>query len=93
MMAAGVDRPPLASINAPASPTTPRKPRERLHFLLQRVVDRNGESAVAVHFPHLAEEIRSMIRMPLEDIVLPLVDHLMRYCADEFVFSKRRPRQ
>jgi len=93
MMATGLDRPPLAPVNAPASPTAPRKPGERLHFLLQRVVDRNGEDAVAVHLPHLAEEIRSMIRTPLEDVVLPLVNHLMRHCADEFVLSKRRPRQ
>src|SRR4029078_8426277 len=91
MMAGRVDRPPLASINAPASPTTPRKPRECLHFLLQGVIDRNGECAVAVHLLHLAEEIRAMIRTPLEDVVLPLVDHFMRHCADEFVCPKRRP--
>ena len=92
MVAARLDRPSMAPVNAPASSAAPGKAGKGLHFFFQRMVDRHGKSAVSVHLPHLPEEIRSVIRPPLEDVVLPLVNHLVRQRTDEFVSPERRAR-
>jgi hypothetical protein len=83
MMPSRLNRPPLAPIDAAALPAPPREAGEGEHFVLQRVVDRNGEGAVAIHFCHLAEKIRSMAGASLENVILPLMDHLMGQRADE----------
>lgn len=85
MMAARLDRPPLAMVNAAALPAAPSKAGQGEHFLLEGMVDRDGQCAVPIHFGHLSEKFSSVIRPPLEDVVLPLMDHLVRQCADELV--------
>lgn len=92
MVPAGLDRPSLTAVDASASPAAPSKAGKSLHFHPQCMVDGHGEGAVMVHLPHLSEEIRSVIRTPLQDVVLPLVDHLVRYCTDEFVLAEWRAR-
>lgn len=85
MMAARLDRPPLAMVNAAALPAAPGKAGQGEHFLLEGMVDRDGQCAVPIHFGHLSEKFSSVIRPPLEDVVLPLMNHLMREGADELV--------
>jgi hypothetical protein len=42
------------------------------------MVDGDRQGSVPVHLGHLAEKIRSMIRPPFQDVVLPLMNHLVR---------------
>ena len=93
VVATWLDRPSLPSVDASAAPAAPGKAGQGLHFLFQRMVDRDRQCTVAVHLTHLPEKIRSMVRPPLEDVVLPLVDHLVCECTDEFVFPECRPCQ
>src|SRR5690349_5235311 len=48
------------------------------------MTNRNAK-AIAVHDGHHAMKLRSMIGTPLQDIVLPLVNHFVRQGSDEFV--------
>src|SRR5687767_6003912 len=51
--------------------------------------DRQG--SISIHLGHLAEEIRPMIRLTLEDIELPLMNHFMRQRAHDFLFAILAP--
>jgi hypothetical protein len=39
--------------------------------------DGNPQQTASIHLAHLAEEIGTMIRPPLQEIKLPLMDHFM----------------
>ena len=84
-MAAWLNRPPLASVDTAALPAAPSEAGEVKHFLLERMVDRDRQGAVPIHLGHLPQKFSSMIRPPFEDVVLPLMDHLVREGADELV--------
>src|SRR5512134_1682503 len=84
-MAARLDRPALAPVDAAALPAAPGEAGKGEHFLLERMVDRDGQLAAAVHLGHLAQKFRSMIGPSLEQIVLPLMDHLMGESTDQLV--------
>jgi hypothetical protein len=51
------------------------------------MVDGNRQGPVPIHFGHLAEKIWPMIRMPLEDVILPLMNHLVRQRVHDFLFA------
>ena len=85
MVAARLNRPPLASVDPAALPAAPGKAGQGEHFLLERMVNRDGQDALTIHFGHLSQKVRAMVRTPLEDVVLPLVDHLVRESADELI--------
>jgi len=93
MVAAWLNGPSLASVDSAALAAAPGKAGQGKHFLLERMVDRNGQLAVTIHFGHLSQKVLAMIRPPLEDVVLPLVNHFMREGADEFVPAMRRTGQ
>jgi hypothetical protein len=85
-MSTRLDCPSLASVLKPAPSTPPYVPGERIHVLAQRVIDRDAQP-IAVHACHHALEVRAVVRTALQDIILPLVDHLMRQRADDFRFD------
>ncbi len=85
MVAAWLNRPPLASVHTAALPAAPSKSGEGKHFLLERMVDRDRQCAVPIHLGHLPQKFSPMIRPPLQDVVLPLMDHLVRQRADDLV--------
>jgi hypothetical protein len=49
----------------------------------------NGDcqSPVSIHFGHLAEKIRSMIRPPFQDVVLPLMNHFVRQGTQDLLLA------
>ena len=73
-----LNRPPLSLVQSAALPAAPGEPRQREHFLLQRMVDGDRQSPIPIHLGHLAEKILSMIGPPLEDVELPLMNHFVR---------------
>jgi hypothetical protein len=85
MMSAWLNRPSLASVDTAALPAAPGEAGEGKHFLLERMVDRDRQGAIPIHLGHLPQKFSSVIRPPLEDVVLPLMDHLMRESANELV--------
>ena len=85
MVAAWLNGPSLASVDSAALAAAPGKAGQGKHFLLERMVDRNGQLAVTIHFGHLSQKVLAMIRPPLEDVVLPLVNHFVRDSADELI--------
>src|SRR3954463_7275963 len=91
MVPPGLDRPSLASGPSTALPTTPGAPREGGDFLLERMVKGNRECTRPIHLGHLTEKIRPMIRSPLEDVVLPLMNHFVRQRAHDFLLAVLAP--
>jgi hypothetical protein len=55
------------------------------------MVDGDCQGAVPIHLGHLAEKIRSMVRSPLQDIVLPLMNHFVRQRAHDLLLAIRAP--
>jgi hypothetical protein len=51
------------------------------------MVDGDRQGAVSIHLGHLAEKIRSMIRSPLQDVVLPLMNHFVRQGAHDLLLA------
>lgn len=51
------------------------------------MVDGDCHGAAPIHLSHFAEEVRSMIRPPLQDVVLPLMNHFMRQRIYDFLFT------
>jgi len=86
-----LNRPPLASVHSAALPTTPGKSRQGEDFLLQRMVDSDRQGAVPIHLGHLAEKSRPMIRPPLQDVVLPLMNHFVRQRIDDLLLAILAP--
>ena len=89
MVPAWLDRAPLTAVDHSALPAAPRKTGQCEDLLLKPMIDRDGQFAAAVHLVHLAQEILPVIRAPFENVELPLMNHLMRNGANEFVFSVR----
>lgn len=58
-----------------------------MHFLFERMIDRDGEFAMTIHFRHLSQKICAMVRASLEDVVLPLMNHFMCEGAYELISS------
>ena len=85
MVATWLNRPPLAAVNPAALAAAPGKAGQGMHFLLERMIDRDGEFAVTIHFDHLSQKIRAMVRAPSEYVVLPLVNHFMCEGADKLM--------
>jgi hypothetical protein len=53
------------------------------------MVDGDRQGAVSVYFGHLAEKIRSMIRPPLQDVILPLMNHFVCQRAHDLLLAAR----
>jgi hypothetical protein len=51
------------------------------------MVDGDGQRTVPVHLSHLAEKIHPMIWPALQDIELPLMNHFMGQCVDDFLLA------
>src|SRR5262245_18194847 len=85
MVAAWLNCPPLAAVDPAALAAAPGKAGQCMHFLFERMIDRDGEFAITIHFGHLSQKIRPMVRTSLEDVVLPLVNHFMCEGADELI--------
>jgi hypothetical protein len=55
------------------------------------MVDGDRQGAAPIHLGHLAEKIRSMIRPPLQDVVLPLMNHFVCQCVDDLLLAMLAP--
>jgi hypothetical protein len=51
------------------------------------MVDGDCQSAVSIHLGHLAEKVHPMIRPPLQDVVLPLMNHFVRQRAQDLLLA------
>jgi hypothetical protein len=51
------------------------------------MVDGDRQSTVPIHLDHLAEKIRPMIRSALQDVVLPLMNHLVRQRVHDLLLA------
>jgi hypothetical protein len=51
------------------------------------MVDGDRQGAAPIHLGHLAEKIRSMIRPPLQDVELPLMDHFVSQRVHDFLLA------
>jgi hypothetical protein len=61
-----------------------------LHVFLKRVVRGDGQLARVIDLRHLPHEIQTVIRVPLQDLELPLVDHLVGESIQKFLLRVRR---
>ncbi len=84
-MDGGTDRAPLPMVRDPAIEKPPRVLREGEHRPLQAVSDGDSVAFPIQNVLH-AVEIRTVVRPPFEDIILPLMDHLMRQRPDDLLF-------
>jgi len=91
MVPTRLNRPSLPSVHPAALPTAPGKWREGKDFPLQRMVDGDRQGAIPIHLGHLAEKIRPMIRPPLQDVVLPLMNHFVRQRAHDLLLAILAP--
>src|SRR5215831_3200276 len=82
------DRAPLASIQTATLPAAPGKAGQCDDLFPQRVVHCNGQHAVAIHLGHLPQEVGPMIGPSLEDVILPLMNHLVRQRARDLVLAE-----
>jgi hypothetical protein len=75
----------------------PSKSRQGQDFLFQRVVGRDRYFSRTIHLRHLFQEGSPMIRSPLQEIKLPLMNHFMSNGVQEFLFrigrSGPKPRE
>ncbi len=55
------------------------------------MVDSNRQGAVSIHLGHLAEKVHSMIRPPLQDVILPLMNHFVGQCVDDLLLAILAP--
>jgi hypothetical protein len=55
------------------------------------MVDGDGQCTAPIHLGHLTEKIRSMIRPPLQDVVLPLMNHFVRQRIHDFLLAILAP--
>jgi hypothetical protein len=85
MVAAWLNRPPLAAVDPAALAAAPGKAGQGMHFFLEGMIDRDGEFAIPIHFAHLSQKVRAMVRAPSEYVVLPLVNHFMCEGADKLM--------
>ena len=73
-----LNRPSLPLVQSATLLAAPGESSQREDFLLQRMVDGDGQGPVSIHLDHLAEKIRAMIRPPFQNVELPLMNHFMR---------------
>jgi len=90
-MALGLDRSSVPSIETPTALAPPSEFRQGNHFLLKRVVRRNGHLSGPIDLRHFPQELQAMIRPMLQHIELPLMDHFMSQGVEQFLFRVRRP--
>jgi hypothetical protein len=88
-MAAWSDRFSLPSIDPSTVCASPGESRQGQYFPLQRVVGCDRHVSRAVHFSHLSQEGRPMIRSTFQEIELPLMNHFMSDRVQEFLFPVR----
>lgn len=69
--------PALAAVDGATMLAAPGILGQGGHGSAQRVIDRNAE-AVLVHARHHATKIETVIRAPLQDVILPLMNHFVR---------------
>jgi hypothetical protein len=55
------------------------------------MVDGNRQGTAPIHLGHFAKKIRSMIRPPLQDVVLPLMNHFVCQCVDDLLLTILAP--
>jgi hypothetical protein len=55
------------------------------------MIDGDRKCTVLIHLGHLTEKIRPMIRSPLEDVVLPLMDHFVGQRAHDLLLAVLAP--
>jgi hypothetical protein len=55
------------------------------------MVEGDSQGAAPIHLGHLAEKVRSMIRSPLQDVVLPLMNHFVCQRAHDLLLAIRAP--
>ena len=80
----GTNRLSLPMVITAAFRTAPGVFGQRMDGLIQRVADRDPET-VAVHDRHHSMKLGPVIRVPLQNIVLPLVNHLVRQRPDNLL--------
>jgi hypothetical protein len=68
----------------PAPETLPRIPRKRQHRCVQRMAHRDAMAGL-IQDPLHPVEVGAMVRAPLQDIILPLMDHLVCQSPYDFV--------
>lgn len=85
-MAARMDgsSPTTVDFSTPLAP--PGMSCQRPRFVRQRVVNGNAEEPVTVDLPHLSSKVRTMIRPAFQNVVLPLMDHLVGQCVEDDLF-------
>jgi hypothetical protein len=82
-MAAGTDGLAMAPIDASATHAMPLIAAQGIDAIIQRVMDGDIQT-VLIHDRHDAAKIISVVRPAFSDVELPLVDHLMRQCLEDF---------
>lgn len=92
-VAARVDGSSPATIDFSAPLASPDMSRERLHFLREGVINRDAQKPVTVDLPHLSTKVGPMVRSALQDVVLPLMDHLVGQCVEDDLFAARSIRR
>ena len=55
------------------------------------MVDSDCQGAVPIHLGHLPEKIQTMIRTPLQDVVLPLMNHFVCQRAHDLLLAVLTP--
>ena len=55
------------------------------------MVDGDCQGTVPIHLGHLAEKIQTMIRTPLQDVVLPLMNHFVCQGAHDLLLAVLTP--
>ncbi|MEX5281632.1 MAG: hypothetical protein NW700_08775 [Nitrospiraceae bacterium] len=74
---AGANGSSQATIDFSTPLTPPGMSRQRAHFVGEEMVNRDAEGPLPVDLPHFLSKIRPMVGAALEDVVLPLMDHLV----------------
>jgi hypothetical protein len=86
-VAARVDGSSPATIEFSALLALPDMSCECPHFLREGVINRDTQKPVTVDLPHLSTKVRPMIRSSLQDVILPLMDHLVGQCVEDDLFA------
>ena len=90
---AGVDGSSEATIDLSTPLAPPGMSRQRVHFVREGVINRDVKRPVPVDLSHLPSKIRPMIGPALEDVVLPLMDHLVGQGVQDELFAAQAIRR
>jgi hypothetical protein len=55
------------------------------------MVDGDREGTVPIHLGHLAKKIRTVVRSPFQDVVLPLMNHFVCQRAHDLLLAVLAP--